>query len=263
MPRFAANISLLFADAPLIERVGRAARAGFAAVEVQFPYAEPIAAWQSELAHHQLPLVLHNLPPGDFAQGERGLACLPGREEEFRAGVQQAIRYANALGTPQLNCLCGIPPEGVDPTSLRPTVVANLRHAAAELKAAGIKLLVEPINQRDVPRFWLHSMRQALALLDEVGSDNLYIQYDLYHAQRTEGELAATLSAHLPRIAHLQIADNPGRHEPGSGEIHHPFLFEHIDRIGYNGWIGAEYLPAGKTEDGLAWLREASASSLR
>jgi len=167
--------------------------------------------------------------------------------------VAQGIQYGTALGAPQLNCLAGKVPAGVDPAELRRTFVANLRYAAAELKKAGLKLLIEPINYYDIPGFYLNTTAQALSILDEVGSDNAYVQYDIYHAQRMEGELAATMQKHLPRIAHMQLADNPGRNEPGTGEINYAFLFAHLDRIGYDGWIGCEYKPAGVTEAGLGW----------
>lgn len=257
MTRIAANLSMLFTEVPLAERFERAARAGFAAVEIQFPYEMPAAAMRGLLDAHGLRMVLHNLPGGDVAAGERGYACHPGREAEFRAGVARGIEYALTLGVPQLNCLAGIAPPGVDDATLRATFVANLRHAAGECRRAGLKLLIEPINRRDVPGFWLDGTAKAVSVLDEVGADNAFVQYDVYHAQRHEGELAATIERHLPRIAHIQIADNPGRHEPGTGEIHYPFLFAHLARLGYRGWIGAEYWPAGRTEDGLGWLAEA------
>jgi hydroxypyruvate isomerase len=202
-------------------------------------------------------MVLHNLPAGDWAAGDRGIACDPARVAEFRAGVAQALGYAKALDVPQLNCLSGIAPAGVDDATVRRTFIDNLRFAAAALADAGLRLLIEPINRRDVPGFWLDRSALAISVLDEVGADNAFVQYDVYHAQRTEGELAATLSALLPRIGHVQVADNPGRHEPGSGEIHFPFLFAHLDRIGYAGWIGCEYKPAGTTEAGLGWLAQA------
>lgn len=254
MPRFAANLSTLFTDAPLIERFGRAARAGFEAVEVQFPYELPAAAIREQLGAHGLAMVLHNLPAGDFAAGDRGIACDPARVAEFRAGVPKAIAYARALDVPRLNCLAGKVPAGVDEATLRRTFVDNLRFAAAALADAGLVLLVEPINRYDVPGFYVHRTLQAIELLDEAGAANAFVQYDVYHAQRSEGELAGTLQRCLPRIGHVQIADNPGRHEPGSGEIHWPFLFAHLDRIGYAGWVGCEYFPAAGTEAGLGWL---------
>ena len=254
MPRFAANLSMLFTEVPLLERFERAARAGFSAVELQFPYEAPAAALRERLLANGLQMVLHNLPAGDAAAGDRGFACDPRRVDEFRAGVAQALAYATVLGVPQLNCLAGKAPAGVPDDVLRSTFVDNLRYAAARLKAAGLKLLIEPINHFDVPGFWLNRTEQAISVLDEVGADNAFVQYDIYHAQRTEGELAATLGKHLARIGHIQIADNPGRHEPGTGEINFGFLFEHLDHIGYKGWIGCEYKPANGSEAGLGWL---------
>ncbi len=254
MPRFAANLSLLFCEHPLADRFAAAAQAGFKAVEIQFPYELPAAQIAGLLRENALQLVLHNLPAGDWAGGERGIACHPDRVDEFRAGVAQAVAYATALGCPQLNCLAGIAPAAVPEAAVHATLVANLRHAAAELKRAGLKLLIEPINTFDIPGFCVSRTAQALALLDEVGADNAFLQYDVYHAQRMEGELGNTLARHLPRIAHVQIADNPGRHEPGSGEIHYPWLFRHLDAIGYAGWVGCEYKPAMTTRAGLGWL---------
>ena len=254
MPRFAANLSLLFCEHPLADRFAAAAQAGFKAVEIQFPYELPAAQIAGLLRENALQLVLHNLPAGDWAGGERGIACHPDRVDEFRAGVAQAVAYATALGCPQLNCLAGIAPAAVPEAAVHATLVANLRHAAAELKRAGLKLLIEPINTFDIPGFCVSRTAQALALLDEVGADNAFLQYDVYHAQRMEGELGNTLARHLPRIAHVQIADNPGRHEPGSGEIHYPWLFRHLDAIGYAGWVGCEYKPATTTRAGLGWL---------
>jgi hydroxypyruvate isomerase len=254
MPKFAANLTMLFNEVPFLDRFERAAKAGFDAVEFLFPYAWPAAETRSRLEANGLKLVLHNLPAGDWDKGERGIACHPARAAEFRAGVGKAIEYAGALGVKQLNCLAGKAPEGIGDKALRETFVGNLRFAAGELKKAGIKLLIEPINTWDIPGFYLCRTAQALAILDEVGSDNLFVQYDIYHAQRMEGELAATLSRHLARIAHVQIADNPGRNEPGTGEINYEFLFAHLDRIGYGGYVGCEYKPAAGTEAGLGWL---------
>jgi hydroxypyruvate isomerase len=254
MPKFAANLTMLFNEVPFLDRFERAAAAGFDAVEFLFPYAHPTREIKARLEAHRLALVLHNLPAGDWDAGERGIACLPGRVDEFRAGVARALEVASALGVPQLNCLAGKAPPGADEALLRRTFVANLRFAATALKKAGIRLLVEPINGWDIPGFYLQRTAQAIELMDEVDSDNLWLQYDIYHAQRMEGELAATLERHLPRIAHVQLADNPGRHEPGTGEIHYPFLFAHLDRIGYRGHVGCEYKPATTTEAGLGWL---------
>jgi hydroxypyruvate isomerase len=253
MPKFAANLTMLFNEVPFLERFERAAKAGFEAVEFLFPYAWPAAEIKSRLDANRLKLVLHNLPPGDWDAGERGIGCHPDRVDEFRAGVAKAIEYARALGVPQLNCLAGKVPAGVDDATLRKTFVGNLKFAAGELKKAGLKLLIEPINTFDIPGFYLNHTAQAASILDEVGADNAFIQYDIYHAQRMEGELAATMQKFLPRIAHMQLADNPGRNEPGTGEINYAFLFAHIDRIGYGGWIGCEYKPAAATEAGLGW----------
>ncbi|MCC7097991.1 MAG: hydroxypyruvate isomerase [Rubrivivax sp.] len=256
MPRFAANLSTLFTEVPFLDRFALAREAGFEAVEVQFPYAWAAAEIRERLAAAHLQLVLHNLPAGDWSAGERGIACLPDRRDDFRAGVQQGIDYALALGAPQLNALAGVTPSGADEAAeaeMHATMVDNLRFAAAACAKAGIELLVEAINTHDVPGSRLSRSAQALALIDEVGASNLRLQYDVYHMQRMEGELAATLQRALPRIGHVQVADNPGRHEPGSGEINFPFLFSWLDRIGYAGWVGCEYVPAAGTRAGLAW----------
>ncbi len=257
MPKFAANLTMLFNEVDFLDRFEAAARAGFKGVEYLFPYAWPAAELAERLDRHGLTQVLHNLPAGDWAAGERGIACHPDRVAEFQDGVGRAIEYASALGCKQVNCLAGIVPAGVAPERAHEILVGNLRFAAPRLAAAGIRLLVEPINTFDIPGFFVSRTAQAAALLDAVGSDNLYIQYDIYHAQRMEGELANTIARHLPRIAHIQLADNPGRHEPGSGEIHYGFLFDFIDRSGYTGWIGCEYKPATTTEAGLGWLARA------
>jgi hydroxypyruvate isomerase len=256
MPKFSANLSMLFTEAPFLDRFGLAAKAGFEAVEFLFPYAFSAHEIKQRLDANGLKLVLHNLPAGDWEAGERGIACLPDRTDEFRSGVARAIEYATALGVPQLNCLAGKAPIGADDAVLRKTFVANLGFAAAELKKAGLKQLIEPINTYDIPAFYLNRTAQAIGILDEVGADNAFVQYDIYHAQRMEGELAATMQKHLARIGHIQLADNPGRNEPGSGEINFPFLFAHLDRIGYRGWIGCEYKPATTTEAGLGWRQK-------
>ena len=253
MPRFAANLTMVFTEVPFLDRFERAAKAGFEAVEFLFPYAWPAEEIRQRLDTHGLALILHNLPAGDWDAGERGIACLPGRVSEFRDGVAQAVGYAQALGVKQLNCLAGKAPAGVPDEVLRQTFVKNLRFAAAELKKAGLRLLIEPVNTFDIPGFYLSRTAQAVSILDEVGADNAFVQYDIYHAQRMEGELAATMQMYLPRIGHVQLADNPGRNEPGSGEINYAFLFAHLDRIGYGGWIGCEYKPAAATEAGLGW----------
>lgn len=260
MPALAANLSLLYPDLPFLDRFAAAAHSGFTAVECQFPYAFAADDLAARLKDHALKLVLHNLPAGDWAGGERGIACHPGRVDEFRAGVLQALVYARRLGVPRLNCLAGILPVGVTVEQGRATLVANLRHAAAALQAEGIELVVEPINTFDIPGFFIHRTDQALALLDEVGHPSVKLQYDLYHAQRMEGELAGTLTRYLGRIGHIQLADNPGRHEPGTGEINFRFLLRELDRLGYAGHVGCEYHPAdpgpGGTDAGLGWVRD-------
>ena len=257
MPRFAANLSMLFTEHDFLKRFEPAAQAGFKAVEFLFPYGHSAEEIKQRLDVNGLTLVLHNLPAGDWDAGERGIACHPDRVNEFRASVAKAIAYAKVLGVPQLNCLAGKVPAGVSGEVLRQTFVDNLRYAATELGKAGLRLLIEPINTFDIPGFYLTGTRQALSILDEVGADNAFVQYDIYHAQRMEGELAATTQKYLPRIGHIQLADNPGRNEPGTGEINYPFLFAHLDRIGYSGWIGCEYKPLdareGGTEAGLGW----------
>lgn len=255
MPRFAANLSLMFNEQPFPQRFAAAARAGFRGVEFLFPYAWPAAQLAEALQANGLSQVLFNLSPGNWDGGERGLACLPGRRDEFQHSVGEALDYARAMGCRRLHCMAGIPAPGADPELILHTYVDNLRFAARAAAAEGICVLIEPINGLDMPGYHLNRTEQALAVLDAAGADNLLLQYDLYHAQRTEGELAATIARCLPRIGHMQIADNPGRHEPGSGEINFPFLFAHIDRLGYQGWIGCEYRPAAGTVAGLGWMR--------
>ena len=254
MPRFAANLTMLFNEVPFLDRFEKAAKSGFKAVEFLFPYAYPAEELKARLANNGLMLVLHNLPAGDWDAGDRGIACDPARINEFRAGVPKAIEYATALGVPQLNCLAGKAPAGVSKEQLHETLVANLRFAAAELKKAGLRLLTEPINTFDIPGFFLHGTEQAVRLHDQVGADNLFLQHDIYHMQRMEGELAGTIKKHFSRIAHIQVADNPGRNEPGTGEINYAFLFNLLDSLGYQGWIGCEYKPATTTEAGLGWI---------
>jgi hydroxypyruvate isomerase len=253
MTRLAANLTMLYNEVDFLDRFDAAAKSGFAGVEYLFPYPYPKEQLAERLQKHGLVQVLHNLPAGDWAGGERGIACHPDRIGEFQDGVEKAIDYARALGCRQVNCLAGIAPEGVDAGKVRATFVDNLRFAAEKLGAAGIKLLIEPINTFDIPGFWLSRTPQALDVIRDVGSRNLYLQYDIYHMQRMEGELANTIKAHLPRIAHLQLADNPGRNEPGTGEINYRVLFGFLDALGYDGWIGCEYRPKGKTIDGLDW----------
>ena len=254
MPRFCANLSLMFTEHPFVERWGAAARAGFAGVECHFPYAVPARELAAELCTHRLEQVLFNLPPGDWAAGERGIACLPDRIDEFEAGVAQAIDYARKLGCRRINCLAGIAPANADRAELLSVMERNLRFAARALAGAGIELMVEPINTRDMPGFLLNRSAETLTLIERVGEPNVKLQYDVYHMQIMEGDIAHTLERELARIGHVQIADTPGRHEPGTGEINYPFLFRWLDRIGYTGWVSAEYIPAGDTVDGLGWM---------
>ncbi|WP_425914961.1 hydroxypyruvate isomerase [Pseudomonas sp. GWSMS-1] len=255
MPRFAANLSMLFTEVDFLERFDAAAAAGFSGVEYLFPYDFAAEVIKARLDANQLEQVLFNLPAGDWAKGERGIACHPDRVEEFRAGVDQAIAYAKVLGNTQINCLAGIRPQGYDCATIEQTFVDNLKFAAQKLQAAGIKLVMEMINTRDIPGFYLNTTAQALAIRDKVASANLFLQYDIYHMQIMEGDLARTVEANLAVINHVQLADNPGRNEPGTGEINYRFLFEHLDRIGYQGWIGCEYKPATTTAAGLGWMK--------
>ena len=255
MPRFAANLSMLFTDAPFLERFALAREAGFDAVEFLFPYAYEAGQIEERLRQHQLRLVLFNLPCGDWDAGDRGMACDPSRVGEFRAGVPSALDYALALGVKQLHCMAGKVPAGLAPDAARAAYVDNLRHAADLLLPHGIDLLIEPINHFDMPGYFLNRSAQALALIAEAGRANLFLQYDIYHMQRMEGELSNTIRANLPMIKHMQIADTPGRHEPGTGEINYRHLFALIDELGYDGWLGCEYIPAGDTIAGLEWRR--------
>jgi hydroxypyruvate isomerase len=255
MPKFAANLTMLFNEVPFMERFDKAGAAGFKAVEFLFPYPFSAADIKSKLDSNGLQLILHNLPAGDWDAGERGIACLPNRVDEFKAGVSKAIEYAKVLGVKQLNCLAGKAPADVDRKVLHATFVNNLKYAATELKKNGLNLLIEPINTYDIPGFFLSGTAQGIAILDEVAADNAFLQYDIYHAQRMEGELANSMQKYFKRIGHIQLADNPGRNEPGTGEINYSFLFQMIDRLGYTGWIGCEYKPASTTEAGLGWMK--------
>jgi len=254
MPKFAANLTMLFNEKPFLERFALAKIGGFKAVEFLFPYAFEASEIKSALDNNALKLVLHNLPAGDWDAGERGIACHPNRVAEFRSGVAKAIEYASILGVPQLNCLAGKTPEGVDLALVHDTFVSNLQFAAAELKKSGLKLLIEPINTFDIPGFYLSKTAQGIAILDAVGADNAFLQYDIYHAQRMEGELANTIQKYFDRIGHIQLADNPGRNEPGTGEINYTYLFDFLTRLGYKGYIGCEYKPLKTTEAGLHWM---------
>ncbi len=254
MPRFSANLSTMFGEVDFPDRFQRAAAAGFKAVECQFPYAWEKEVLAGKLEQYGLEFVLHNMPPGNLAAGDRGLACLPDRVGEFQESVGLAIEYAGALKCPRLHCLSGKIPPDSSAERLLPTLVSNLRFAAAALEKENITLLVEALNSRDMPGAFLSTTRQTLRLLDEVNHPNLKLQYDIYHMQIMEGDLTLTIRENLARIGHIQLADNPGRHEPGTGEINFPNLLRAIDEMGYNGWIGCEYMPAGDTEAGLDWM---------
>ena len=243
---------MLFAERPFLERFAAARQAGFRYVEYQFPYAEDPDAIAARASAAGLEVVLHNLPAGDMAKGERGIACLPGREAEFRESIERAIVYAKAAGCPRLNCLAGVAPQD---ERHRHTFVQNLRYAARRLGEIGIALVIEPINTRSVPGFFLTGSRQAIDVLNAVGEGNARLQYDVFHMQIMEGDLARTVERLLGRIGHVQIADVPERHEPGTGEVNFDFLLRHLDAVGYSGWVGCEYNPRGDTLEGLKWAK--------
>jgi hydroxypyruvate isomerase len=255
MPRFAANLSMLYTEHAFVDRFGAAAADGFTAVEYLFPYEHPAAELAARLQTHGLQQVLFNAPPGDWAHSERGLACLPGREAEFRRGVEQALTYAAALQCPRIHLMAGLAPAGVERAKLQDTYVANLAWAAAQTRE--IDFLIEPINPRDIPRFFLNRQDHAHEIVAAVGAPNLKVQMDLYHCQVVEGDLAKKIEAYLPsgRVGHFQIAGVPERHEPDIGELNYPYLFELIDRLGYTGHIGCEYRPRGATSAGLGWFQ--------
>ena len=256
MPKFAANLSFLFTERPFPQRFAAAAAAGFKGVEYLFPYDWPAAEIAGWLSAARLEQVLFNLPPGDWAAGERGLACLPGRQGEFAEGVEQALHYALALDCRRVHCLAGLRPPGVPEAELEAVYLANLRHCADRFAPLGLTVTIEPINSRiDMPGYWLDTPARAFELQARIDRANVAVQYDIYHAQIMAGDLAHTLEARLGRIGHVQIADNPGRHEPGTGEINYPFLFDLLDRLGYAGWVGCEYKPRAGTEAGLEWFR--------
>jgi hydroxypyruvate isomerase len=255
VPRLAANLSWLFTELPLIERFAAAAEAGFRAVEMLFPYELPATSVRAQLDAHDLALVLLNLPPGDWAAGERGLAALPGREADFAAALRTALAYAHVCGTQRVHAMAGNVPPGADRTAFLETYVANLRHAARSAAAEGMTVLIEPLNAIDNPGYFLRTTTQALAIIDRVGEPNLALQLDLYHTQVSEGDLERRIRALAGRYAHVQIAGNPHRNEPDSGEVRYDYLLEVLDAIGYAGWVGCEYRPRGETGAGLGWTR--------
>jgi len=274
MPRFAANLSMLYPELDFLDRFEAAAKDGFAAVEYLFPYAYEARELAARLAANGLKQVLFNGPPGDWERGERGLACLPGREAEFRAGVLKAIDYAAALDCPRIHVMAGLVPEGVERETVQPTYLENLRWAAVEAARAGRDLLIEPINTRDIPRFFLNRQDHAHEIVAEVGALNVQVQMDLYHCQIVEGDVAMKIRKYLPtgRVGHFQIAGVPERHEPDIGEMNFPYLFDVIDAVsgecGWRGWIGCEYRPKrggepGGTSAGLGWWRGVAAPPSR
>jgi hydroxypyruvate isomerase len=259
MPKLAANLTMMFTEVPFADRFGAAARAGFSAVEFLFPYDHSPAEVAGWLSAARVENVLFNLPPGDWAAGDRGLAALPGREAEFHASVGRALEYARALGTPALHAMAGIVPESADRGRCRAVYLENLRYAARALAPEGRQLLIEPLNPRDMPGYYLRTQAEAHAIREEVGEPNLKVQMDFYHAQIVEGDLATTFRTHAGAIGHVQIASVPGRHEPDDGEVNYAYLLRLVDECGYDGWVGCEYRPKGRTEDGLGWMRHLEA----
>ena len=255
MPNFNANLSMMFTEVDFLERFGAAAKAGFQGVEFLFPYAYDKNQLAEILAKNKLQAILFNTPPGDWNAGDRGLACDPGRVTEFQDGVGKAIEYARMLACKQIHCMAGLRPRGVNADKMRETYIANLQFAGNEAAKHGLKVLIEAINERDIPGFYLNTSRQAFDIMHYANVPNLSFQYDIYHMQIVEGDLAPTIERNLAKIGHMQLADTPGRHEPGTGEINYSFLFQHIDKIGYQGWIGCEYRPATTTEAGLGWVK--------
>lgn len=255
MPKFSANLSFLYADLPFLDRFAAAAKDGFKAVEYVGPYGFPAEDVAAALKANGLTQALFNLPAGNWDGGERGIGCHADRVTEFQAGVETAIRYGQALGCDRINCLAGIAPAGSPVEECDTVLLANLKYAAPRLADAGIKLLLEPINLRDIPGFHVSTTHHAERLLDAVGSDNLFIQYDVYHTQVMQGDLIPTYARLKDRIGHVQIADNPGRNEPGTGEINYGFVLSELDRLGYDGWVGCEYKPKAGTSAGLGWMK--------
>ncbi len=253
MPRFAANLSMMFNEVPFLDRFAAARKAGFEGVEFLFPYDVPAAELRARLKGEGLTQVLFNMPPGDWANNERGLACLPGRQAEFREAVNRALDYATALECRQVHCMAGIPAADVAPGTAAALYAANLAWATERAAPAGVRLVIEPINHRDMPGYFLHTQDQAAAVIEAIGPDRLGLQFDLYHVQITEGDITKRMQRLMPIIAHMQIADVPARNEPGTGEIGWAYVFRCMDAFGYTGWVGCEYRPAGDTVAGLGW----------
>jgi hydroxypyruvate isomerase len=260
MPKFAANLTMMFTEVPFLDRFAAAAEAGFKGVEFLFPYDHPAEAVAQRIRNSGLENVMFNLPPGDWAAGERGIASLPGREAEFQAGVETALQYAGQLGTKRLHAMAGIPPAGADRKACWQTLVANLQYAAAKLAERQITLLLEAINTRDMPGFFVSTQAESFAACQAVGAPNIAMQMDCYHMQVAEGDVATKLRRYAPHCAHIQIAGVPERHEPDTGELRYEYLFSLLDELGYQGWLGCEYRPAGKTVDGLSWFRAKAAA---
>ncbi len=261
MPRFAANLTMMYGEHPFPNRFAAAAKDGFTAVEYLFPYEFPAKDLATWLCEHGLTQVLLNAPPGNWAAGERGLASLPGKETEFRAGIHTALEYAQRLGCPRVHVMAGVEASGVDRAAMRRTFKANLAWAAELAAPAGIQLLIEPINPRDMPGYFLNRQDEAHALIDEIGSPALKVQMDLYHCQIVEGDVSMKLRKYLSgsgknNVGHIQIASVPERNEPDRGELNYDYLFDLTDELGYDGWIGCEYRPRAGTSEGLAWLRK-------
>jgi hydroxypyruvate isomerase len=256
MPRLAANLSMMFNELPFLDRFAAAASAGFQGVEFLFPYEHPAVEIRKRLQGENLTLALFNLPPGDWGKGERGLASLPGRQKEFREGVKRALEYADVLDCKLLHCMAGIPAADIAPVTAGSLYAANLAWAADQAEAAGVKLVIEPINHRDMPGYFLHTQAQGAAVVEAIGRNRLGLQFDVYHVQTTEGDITKRMEQYMPLIAHMQIADVPARNEPGSGEIGWAFVFRRMDELGYRGWVGCEYRPAGETLAGLSWRQK-------
>jgi hydroxypyruvate isomerase len=255
MLKFAANLSLMYNEHAFLDRFAAAAADGFKGVEFLFPYDYPAQEIRGRLDDNGLSQALFNAPPGDWAAGERGLASLPGREEEFRRSVDQALAYVQVIGNRTLHVMAGLSIAGVERVRQRAVYVANLAHAAEQAASQGITVVIEPINTRDIPGFFLNRQDEAQAVCAEIGKPNLKVQFDLYHCQIVEGDLAVRLRRDMPRVGHIQVAGVPERHEPDTGEVNYPYLFALIDQLGYDGWIGCEYRPAGATSAGLGWLK--------
>lgn len=253
MPRFAANLSMMFNEVPFLDRFAAARKAGFEGVEFLFPYEYPAAEIKARLAGEGLTQALFNMPPGDWANGERGVASLPGRQSEFRESVKRALDYAAALDCSLIHCMAGIVPADVAPVTAASVYAANLAWATEQANPAGVKLVIEPINHRDMPGYFLNTQAQGAAVIEAIGHDRLGLQFDVYHVQITEGDITKRLEKYMPVIAHIQIADVPARNEPGTGEIGWSYVFRRMDDLGYQGWVGCEYRPAGETVAGLGW----------